>query len=265
MILIHSTHEAGFKMGGIGAVLDGLLSSPSYLAQIDRTLLVGPMHTQDRVEMERLFSPRNGLQVIYFDTGSLYGKDCPPALAAQLSAIEGRWGVRLLYGRRAFGSAQHEIILVDPTDVPRDKLNGFKYFTWEHFGLESNRYEKEYEFDQFMTAAPPAFEALKSILDFRFPISDSDPASAAQPAPANQQSKILLCHEFMGLPLWYAAEAAQRGAYKSAYVAHEVPTVRALIENNPGHDTRFYNVLRHAQKLGLTVDEVFGDQSSFFK
>src|SRR5450759_2221685 len=45
MILIHSTHEAGFKMGGIGAVLDGLLSSPSYLTQVDRTLLVGPMHT----------------------------------------------------------------------------------------------------------------------------------------------------------------------------------------------------------------------------
>ena len=114
MILIHSTHEAGFKLGGIGAVLDGLLSSPSYLAQVDRTLLVGPMHTRDRVEMERLFGARNGLQVTYFATGNLYGKDCPPALAAQLSAIEGRWGVRLLYGRRAFGSAHHEILLVDP-------------------------------------------------------------------------------------------------------------------------------------------------------
>ncbi len=265
MILIHSTHEAGFKLGGIGAVLDGLLSSPSYLAQVDRTLLVGPMHTHDRVEMERLFGARNGLQVTYFATGNLYGKDCPAALAAQLSAIEGRWGVRLLYGRRAFGSALHEILLVDPTDVPREKLSAFKYFAWERFGLESNRYEKEYEFDQYMTAAPPAFEALKVILDFRFPILDSQASVAARPTAQNAGPKIMLCHEFMGLPLWYTAEVAQRGAYKSAYVAHEVPTARALVESDPGHDTRFYNVMRQAQKIGLTMDEVFGDQSGFFK
>src|SRR5512140_896733 len=104
MILIHSTHEAGFKMGGIGAVLDGLLSAPSYLAQVERTILVGVMHTRDRLEMDRLFSPRNGLQVCFFGTGKLYSKDCTPALSAQLAAIETRWGARLLYGRRTFGS-----------------------------------------------------------------------------------------------------------------------------------------------------------------
>ena len=76
---------------------------------------------------------------------------------------------------------------------------------------------------------------------------------------------MLVCHEFMGLPLWYAAETAQRGTYKSAYVAHEVPAARAIIENDLGHDTRFYNVLRLALKTGQTVDEVFGDQSGFYK
>ena len=69
----------------------------------------------------------------------------------------------------------------------------------------------------------------------------------------------------MGLPLWYAAELAQRGVYKSAYIAHEVPSARALVENDPGHDTRFYNALRYALKSALTMDEVFGDQSGFFK
>ena len=265
MILIHSTHEAGFKLGGIGAALDGLLSAPSYLAQVDRTLLVGPMHTHDKIEMERLFSPRNSLQVIFFATGNIFGKDCTPALAAQLGAIEARWGARLLYGLRAFGSARHEILLVDPTDVPRERLNDFKYSVWERFGLESDRYEKEYEFDQYMTAAPPAFEALQAIADLRFTIDDSSTARAVQSTIDNRQSKIIICHEFMGLPLWYAAEVVKHGAYRSAYVAHEVPTARALVESNLGHDTRFYNVLRHARKIGLTVDEVYGDQSSFFK
>jgi hypothetical protein len=265
MILIHSTHEAGFKLGGIGAVLDGLLSSPSYLAQVDRTLLVGIMHMYDRVEMERLFSPGNGLQVTYFATGNLYGSNCAPALAAQLGAVEARWSVRLLYGHRTFGTACHEVILVDSTDVPREKLGGLKYLAWERFGLESNRYENEYEFEQYMSAAPAAFEALKTVLNFGFQISDSGQARPVQSSIADQQSKIIVCHEFMGLPLWYAADIAQHGAYKSAYVAHEVPSARAMVEGHPGHDTRFYNVLRQAHKLGLSVDEVFGDQSGYFK
>src|SRR5690242_7438774 len=115
MILIHSTHEAEFKLGGIGAVLDGLLSAPTYLAQVKRTVLVGPMNTRDKIEMERLFAPRNKLKVRYFSTGHMF--DCTPALAAELGGIEGRWNVRLLYGTRAFSSAEHEIILVDPTDL----------------------------------------------------------------------------------------------------------------------------------------------------
>jgi hypothetical protein len=69
----------------------------------------------------------------------------------------------------------------------------------------------------------------------------------------------------MGLPLWLAAEAAQPGAWRSAYVAHEVPTARALVEDDRGHDTRFYNAMRLAQASGLCVDDVFGDQSGFYK
>ena len=265
MILIHSTHEAGFKLGGIGAVLDGLLSAPGYLAQVDRTLLVGTMHTDDALEMDRLFGPHNGLQVTFFATGNLFSRDCTPALAAQLGAIEGHWGARLLYGQRPFGGALHEILLVDPTNVPRDRLNDFKYFVWERFGLASDRYESEYEFDQFMSASVPAFEALKVILEAG--LSKFGPGSqpVVQSKTQGQDSKIILCHEFMGLPLWYAAEVAQPGTFKSVYIAHEVPTARRLVEDNPGHDTRFYNVMRTAHSMGLSIDEVFGDQTIFFK
>jgi hypothetical protein len=273
MILIHSTHEAGFKVGGIGAVLDGLLSAPSYLADVERTLLVGPMNTADAIEMERLFSPRNRLKVRYFSLGNQY--DCSPELAAKLSAIEARWKARLLYGTRGFGAAEHEIILVDPTNIPREQLGLFKYLAWERFGLNSARYEKEYEYDLYMAAAPAAFEALQTILeirDWRLEIGDSPRSisdlaqySGQQSPISSSQSPFVICHEFMGLPLWYAAETARPGMLKSAYVAHEVPTARLLVEADGGHDTRFYNILHLAQKAGLTMDEVFGDQSAFHK
>ena len=44
--LIHATHEAAYKVGGIGAVLDGLLSAPDYLARVRRSIVVGPMDTR---------------------------------------------------------------------------------------------------------------------------------------------------------------------------------------------------------------------------
>ena len=36
-LVVHATHEAGFKLGGIGAVLDGLLGSPAYNEAVGRT------------------------------------------------------------------------------------------------------------------------------------------------------------------------------------------------------------------------------------
>ena len=257
MIVIHSTHEAEFKMGGIGAVLDGLLCAPSYLTQVDRSLLVGPMNTHDKIEMERLFAGRNRLKVRYFSTGNV--ADCAPALAEKFKSIEALWNVRLLYGVRIFGSAEHEIILVDPGEINTDLFNAFKYYVWERFGLDCARYEHEYEFNLYMSIAQPGYEALNAVLQTR------DSGDERDAPVAFEQPPVIICHEFMGLPLWYAAEVAKHGVYKSAYVAHEVATARALIENDPGHDTRFYNVLHLALKNALTIDEVFGDQSGYFK
>ena len=56
-LVIHATHEAGVKVGGIGAVLDGLLGSRAYNERVAHTILVGPMDTTDPVEMERLVAP----------------------------------------------------------------------------------------------------------------------------------------------------------------------------------------------------------------
>lgn len=247
-ILIHATHEAAGKVGGIGAALDGLLSAPAYLAGVQRSLVVGPMDTHDHAEMERLFAPRNQLFVHYFSARGLMA--CDPDLAAQLSGIESAFGVRLCYASRQFGGTLHEVLLVDASDADADRYNSFRYYVWRRFGLDCGRYEGASEFNHFMRTAEPAAAAVHAILDAQAPVSGP---------------RWVMCHEFMGLPLWYALELSQPGAYRSAYVAHEVPTARALVEGDGGHDTRFYNVLRQALPMGLTSDQVFGDQSAYFK
>ena len=45
--VVHVTHEAIQKIGGIGAVLQGLLTSREYLATATRNILVGPFWPSD--------------------------------------------------------------------------------------------------------------------------------------------------------------------------------------------------------------------------
>ncbi|MCX6017123.1 MAG: hypothetical protein NTZ50_01240 [Chloroflexi bacterium] len=248
-ILIHATHEAGVKFGGIGAVLDGLLSAQSYLEQVDRSLCVGAFHADNPVEMERLFSPRNRLAVSYYSSGGIY--DCTPALRERLSLIEQEFDVRVLYGRRAFGSATHEVLLIDPSTIKPERLSNFHYFVWLRFGLDSSRHITNHEFAANMAHAEPAFAALRVVL--------------GESEIAGDYAPTILSHEFMGLPLWYAAELIAPGAFDSAFVAHEVASVRPLVEADDGHDTRFYNVLRAAQHSDVYLEDVFGPQLWNFK
>jgi glycosyltransferase involved in cell wall biosynthesis len=41
--------------------------------------------------------------------------------------------------------------------------------------------------------------------------------------------------------------------------------MRRIVEEHPGHDTMFYNVIKQAYKDKLYVSDVFGDQNSYFK
>jgi hypothetical protein len=53
--------------------------------------------------------------------------------------------------------------------------------------------------------------------------------------------------------------------WRTYFYAHEVATARLLVEEHPGHDTRFYNVLRLALQEGKTVDDLYGPQDDYFK
>jgi hypothetical protein len=245
-LVVHATDEAGIKLGGPGAVLDGILGSGSYLLGVQRTVVVGPMNTRDDVAMERLVSPTNKLDVEY---SSYHGLDkLDRRLSAALGKIEASFNVYILYGRRDFGRTQHEVILVDAKRVVPDKLNSFKRRVYDRFGLQSDLYESDPEYSLYINAAEPSYLALKTLI-----------------GRGRSGERFAIAHNYAGLPLIYSAMLHDPGLYHTVFFAHEVATMRYIVENSYGHDTMFYNTLRQARVQGLFLKDVFGDQSSSFK
>jgi glycosyltransferase involved in cell wall biosynthesis len=246
-LVVHATHEAGLKLGGIGAVLDGLLGSPVYNANVSRTILAGPLNPQNAVEMERLRADANRLRIIY---SSIHGiNPAPTALARALRAVEDGMRVRLLYGARGFGPYEHEVILVDAAGIADQVINNYKYYLWARWGLPSDRHERNREYSFYLNAAEPLFAALEAVT------ADMSPAA----------ERYIIAHEWLGLPVVFSALLRDEGRYKTIFYAHEVATARWLVEEHGGHDTRFYNALRIALAQRRRLDEVFGDQAWFYK
>ena len=246
-LVVHATHEAGLKLGGIGAVLDGMLSTSAYNASVSRTILVGPVNTWNPTEMERLSAPENRLRLIY---SSVHGvNQAPEVLAASLRSIEEQMHVRLIYGTRAFGSFEHEVLLVDAGGIAGQAINSYKYYLWQRWGLPCSRHDTNWEFSFYLNAGEPLFAAVEAV--------------TADMAPASE--RFIIAHEWLGLPVVFSALLREPRRYKTVFYAHEVATARLLVEEHRGHDTRFYNALRLGLEQGFSMDQVFGDQSWFYK
>jgi hypothetical protein len=248
-LVVHATHEAGLKVGGIGAVLDGLLSAPAYLDAVRRTVLVGPMNADDPVHIDRINNPRSGITIRYSSLHAIYD-NVSESMRAQLQQVEQTFAIAVLYGTRRFGSAEHEIILVDATSPNPQQVNSFKYFLWEHYGLDCARYSWNPEFNLYIAIGPPLFAALRAI-----------GAGSALSA----EEKFIIAHEWLGMPVVYAAQLVEPGQWRTIFYAHETATARRLVEENSGHDTRFYNALRKAREWNIDLDAVFGNQDDLFK
>lgn len=244
LTLAHVTHEAVEKIGGIGAVLEGLMTSPTYQAQVKRSILIGPIapHTGS--------DPTHPLgedgQVLYSsidntDTNGLGGK---------LRPIEWAFNVSIVYGKRRYESTaenrsgEAEVLLIDVFRANRDRLNVFKLRLWETFGLDSSRYDANWDYEEYVRLAEPAFYALRALLE-----DDDLPC-------------ILFSHEFMGMPTALQAILDGEDAFRTVFHAHECATARRIVEDHPGHDTMFYNVLHQARDKGQYVEEVFGPKDA---
>ena len=237
-MLVHVTHEAVQQAGGIGTVLRGLITARSYQSHCQRTILLGPLTEPDSAQP---LGPDG--EILYDASRSIRAAD----VADQLSAVERAFGVRLVYGRRLLTQdgrrASPEVLLVDVSRPP-ERLNEFKRDLFLQFGLESHRYEQHWEYEQYLRLAEPGFAAVCAL------IGD---------APF-----LLLAHEFMGLGTAFKALMSD-AACKTLFYAHEVATVRPLVEERPGRDIAFYNALRQARANGQYIDELFGPQDGYFK
>jgi glycosyltransferase involved in cell wall biosynthesis len=199
-------------MGGIGAVLEGLITARAYQNVVDRTILVGTGEVPPK-------KPATEEVAVLYETGR------PPAEPSSATAlvdvfrqIEAATGARILYGLRSVPcplETRHtevELLLLDVRQAHPGPVNHLKGQLWEAYGLPSDRYEREWGFEEWMRAATPALEAIAALVS------------------GNTQEAILVSHEFMGLPTLLAARL-RLPDLRTVYWAHEVPTVRDLIES----------------------------------
>ncbi len=245
--VVHVTHEAVYKVGGIGAVLQGLLTAKAYSDYASRNILVGPLFGIEGPVHQRL-GP-NG-KVLYSSVDGITGGP----YAQAFKRIQERFGVGVIYGKRKFVpdrggvEAEAEILLFDVHSIHAEPLNRFKARLWEHFGIDSLRYEFIWDFEEYVRIAEPAIEALRAM----------GASNATQPT-------VILAHEFMGMPTALAAMIDAPSEFSTIFYAHEVAQIRKIVEDHPAHDVMFYNVLSRATQQGLYVEDVFGPQDHYFK
>jgi len=243
--VVHVTHETVGKVGGIGAVLQGFFTCKSYLDTVERSILIGPMFTAEEPASERLGKDS---EVLYSSIDGFINTEYAPAFGK----IENLYNIGIVYGRRTFVDKQTgiksspEVVLVDVKHIDESAVNEFKRRLFEEFGIRSHLYENLWEYEQYVRLAPVAIAVLKAI-------------------GAATNSTFIISHEFMGMPTALAAILETSCDFRTVFYAHEVATMRHIVEEHSGHDTMFYNVIKQAHNDKLYVNEVFGDQSSYFK
>jgi hypothetical protein len=246
--VVHVTHEAIHKIGGIGAVLHGLFTSRVYLDTVKRNILVGPFWPTDASGETRLGADG---EVLYSSLDSLFRSP----LAARFREIEQTYGVGIVYGRRKFIEkatgviSTPEVLLIDVANYDKRRLGEFKYVLWEKFGLDCAKYEHIWDFEQYLRLAQPALAALHAL----------GTTTSVEPC-------VILSHEYMGVCTCLAGILeGDTSNFRTIFHAHETATMRRIVEGHPGHDTMFYNVMRAALAEGHFVEDVFGDQSDYYK
>jgi hypothetical protein len=234
------THEAVEKIGGIGAVIAGLMTADAYARKVTRTILLGPLLQTDRPVNRRL---GEGGNVIYSSLDAIH----TPPWRDKFRPIEKTYDVGIIYGTRKISDpcgghvAKAEVLLIDVFHSNKDRLNLFKGELFSKFAVPSHEFQNVWEYEQYVRLAEPGFEALKVI-----------GANGGE-----DQQVIMLAHEYMGMPTALKAILAGSPNTRTVFYAHEVASVRPIVEKHAGHDTAFYNVMQSALQQGRTLEETF--------
>ncbi len=247
MIVAHVTHEAVEKIGGIGAVLAGLMNADAYKKEVSRTILLGPLFNTDGPAEERL---GDGGTVYY---SSVDGVE-PPEWKKKFAAIERTYDVGIIYGTRKVHdpctgeSVDAEVLVLDVFHANHERLGLFKGQLFSKFGVKSDRSQEIWDYEQYVRLAEPGYEALKAI-------------GCSKP----DEMLLILAHEYMGMPTALKATLDGKPNIRTVFYAHEVASVRPIVEDFAGHDTMFYNVLRQATAAGSSIEDIFPSVAENYK
>ncbi len=245
--LAHVTHEAVEQLGGIGTVLEGLMISPVYQKSVKRSILVGPTATHMSVDPQERLGEHGEVLYSSIDQIDKLG------LANKFRPVEWAFNVAIVYGKRVYDhpgekrKGEAEVLLIDVFRANPDRLNVFKHRLWETFGIDSAKYEGAWDFEEYVRLAEPAFYGLLALME-------------PEDLPC-----FLFAHEFMGMPAALQAILDGQDQFRTVFHAHECATARRIVEDNPGHDTMFYNALAQAREQGQYVEQVFGPQGHFLR
>jgi glycosyltransferase involved in cell wall biosynthesis len=241
--LVHITHEATHKIGGIGTVLEGLLTSRAYVGAVERSVLVGTWSLGTPIAA-RL---GNGGRVLY----SICDGIDEDGYRALFRPIEEKFQVWITYGTRRFGNHatditnEVDVLLIEAAEMDPRRLVYWKATLYQRFGIASGSYEQYSDYEHWTRIAEPAYEAAMALIR-----ANTDASSPV----------FFISHEYMGMPTALKAITEREPGVYACFYAHEVATIRPHVENHPGHDTRFYNLMRQARSRGLYISDVLGDQ-----
>ncbi len=239
-IAVHITHESVKKIGGIGAVLSGVCNIEAYKKFYDKTVFYGPLFDLPEdtfshlgTSLERFFSSHDG-----YDAGNY---------AKMFGEIIKKHNVDIVYGKRKLvsefditKSTDVDVINVGINRMSHKEVGKFKYALWKSFGINSHLYEKDWDYEQYLRIAIPFLEILEKLY-------------------GGDAQYYHFSHEYMGVPS--ALSVLMSGKKQTTvFVAHEVSPARSLVENNPGHDISFYNILRKAEAPHKDLEHIFGSQ-----
>ncbi len=247
MNVVHVTHEVVEKIGGIGAVIAGLVTAEAYQQKVSRTILIGPLLDTSRPVNLRL---GEGGKILYSSLDGVY----PSPWRERFMPIERTYDVGIIYGRRRVQepcngkTVEVEALVIDVFHANRNRLNLFKAELFKKFAVPSERFESIWEYEEYVRLAVPAVEALGALGCFE-----------------NGQKTVILAHEYMGMPTVLKAVLDGKPNTRTVFYAHEVASVRPIVEKTPGHDTMFYNVLRAGMDEGRTLEQVFPEVFDNYK
>ncbi len=243
-IAIHITHEALYKIGGIGEVLNGLTTSPSYQHFFDKTLFYGPLfepHSPPTTALGHdgvvLYDRRH-----HYDAGSF---------EKIFSSLCEKYQINIVFGKRRIGHPFHperlatvDVLLVDITSMPSHIINHHKYLLWEAYGLTSDHYDQDWDYEQYLRIGLPYAELILAL----YP---------------QAQVYYHFSHEYMGIPSLLSLKISpyyDPEKHKLIFYAHEVAPVRRIVESLPGKDLTFYPILEKGLNQRKSLEEIFGSQ-----